>query len=70
MSKDLEAADPEVLMQMVRIDDNIELVRQDLKEYQKAAKETIKDLVSQKKRLRSNLSQLPLFNEVTNDDAR
>lgn len=58
---DLDKASPEQMKKLIMIDDNIDLIRKDLKLYAKEARETIKDLKRQKKTLRDEISQIPLF---------
>jgi len=57
----LEKAEMSQLKRMVEIDDNIDFIRKDIKEYVKQGRESIKSLIAEKKRVREELNQIPLF---------
>jgi len=57
----LDKASAEQMKRLIQIDDNIAMIRTDLKEYARQAREQIRDLEKQKARLREELGQLPLF---------
>lgn len=61
MAGALDKASTEQLRELVRIDDNIELIRKDVKDYAKQARDEIKSLQAQKRRVRENINQGELF---------
>jgi len=63
MPTELDNAPIENLRRIVEIDDNIDLIRHDMKEYCKEARETMRRLEKKKKSIRDNISQPSLFED-------